>query len=121
MAEAIKKQRGGKRPGAGRPRKPKPESVVDRGAAAKLIAALNSPRVERESAEIAGWRELWDAEDGRVRLDTRKYLYDKRDGKAMHTVNHLHDKPLEVNMTHSLSERFRIAMEKAEKRVNSLR
>ena len=51
-------------------------------------------------------------------LDLRKYLYDKRDGKAVHTVNHLHDKPLEMTVTHTLSERMRIAMEKAEKRVS---
>jgi hypothetical protein len=34
-------------------------------------------------------------------------------------VNHLHDKPIEHTVTHTLSERFRIALEKAEKRASS--
>lgn len=45
-------------------------------------------------------------------------LMEKRDGKAMHTVNHLHDKPIEHNVTLELGERMRLAMEKAEQRVN---
>lgn len=111
--------RGGARPGAGRKKKDRPPSVADKTAAAKLIEALNAPKLPRESSEIAGWRELWDAQDLRVRLDTRKYLYDKRDGKAVHTVNHLHDKPIEMNVTHSLGERMMKAMEKAEARVRN--
>lgn len=104
---------GGHRPGAGRKPKPKVESVVDKNAAAKLLDALNSPAKPKESEEIASWRALWSAADLRVRLDTRKYLYDKRDGKAVHTVNHLHDKPIEVNVTHTLSE----VIQKARKRA----
>lgn len=46
-------------------------------------------------------------------------LMEKRDGKAMHTVNHLHDKPIEHNHTIELGERMRLAMEKAEKRVGA--
>jgi hypothetical protein len=46
------------------------------------------------------------------------YLEDRAYGKPVDTVNHLHDKPLELSVTHTLSERFRIAMEKAEKRVS---
>ena len=38
-------------------------------------------------------------------------------GNPRTTVNHLHDKPLDVNVTHSVSERLRLAMEKAEKRL----
>jgi hypothetical protein len=81
-------QGGGKRAGAGR----KPNLVnatldgrssADREAAARLIEALNQPAEKNESYEVAGWRLLWEAQDLRVRLDTRKYLYDKRDGKAM--------------------------------------
>jgi hypothetical protein len=50
-----------------------------------------------------------------------RYLEDRAYGRPMDTVNHLHDKPLEVNATLNLSERFRIAMEKATKRVSDLR
>lgn len=34
---------------------------------------------------------------------------EKRDGKAMHNVNHLHDKPIEVNHTFKLAEEMREA------------
>jgi hypothetical protein len=47
-----------------------------------------------------------------------RYLEDRAYGRPMDTVNHLHDKPLEMTVTHTLSERMRIAMEKAEKRVS---
>lgn len=48
-----------------------------------------------------------------------RYLEDRAYGRPMDTVNHLHDKPLEVNMTHSVSDRLRAAMEKAEKRLKN--
>jgi hypothetical protein len=78
--------RGGARPNSGPKPNPKPaldgRTSADREAAAKLIALLNQPPKQNESYEVAGWRVLWEAQDLRVRLDTRKYLYDKRDGKA---------------------------------------
>lgn len=52
---------------------------------------------------------------------TTRSLIDKRDGKAMHTVNHLHDKPMELNVNLSVSERYRIAIEEGEKRVRERR
>lgn len=107
--------KGGKREGAGRKAKPKEPSVVDKGMAAKLIAALHQDPKIGEPLEIQGWRILWYAQDLRVRLDTRKYLYDKRDGKAVHTVNHLHDKPIEMNVTLSLAE----TIQKARKRLSA--
>lgn len=111
--------KGGKRVGAGRKPKPKLEPIADRGAAARLIEQLNSLPTKDEPIEVAGWRGLWDATNASIRLDTRRYLYDQRDGKARNTVNHLHDKPIDVNVNMTLSERFRLAMEKAEKRVAS--
>jgi hypothetical protein len=69
------------------------------------------------SYELQGWAPLWFWE--RTALDTRKYLHDKSEGKAVQTLNHLHDKPIDVIVKHSLSERFRMAMEKAEKRVSN--
>jgi hypothetical protein len=50
-----------------------------------------------------------------------RYLEDRAYGRPVDTVNHLHDKPLEVNATLSLGEGMRIAMEKAEQRVRSKR
>jgi hypothetical protein len=69
--------------------------------------------------EVQGWALLWFG--SRTALETRKYLYDRAKGKAVITVNHLHDKPMQHEVTLNLSERFRIAMEKAQKRVSDLR
>ncbi len=77
------------------------------------------PPPEGDSIEVAGWRRFWDSMDQRVALECRRWLYDKADGKAVQTVNHLHDKPIDVNMKLSLGEGMRIAMEKAEQRVLS--
>lgn len=54
------------------------------------------------SFEVQGWALLWFSD--RTALETRKYLYDKAKGKAVVTVNHLHDKPIELNVNHSMSE-----------------
>lgn len=56
-------------------------------------------------------------------IENRTFInfVEKRDGKAMHTVNHLHDKPLEHTVTLELGEGMRQAMELAEKRVSSSR
>ncbi len=112
--------RGGARPNSGPKPKPKIPQVQDRSAAAKMLEALNRPADSKDTYEIKMWRAI-DNEGPRESLDLRKYLYDKRDGKAVHTVNHLHDKPIEHTVTHTLSERFKIAMEKAEKRVSGKR
>lgn len=71
------------------------------------------------SFEVQGWAPLW-FERGTA-LATRTHLHDKAGGKAIQTVNYVHDKPIEHNVTLNLSERFRIAMEKATKRVSDLR
>lgn len=111
--------RGGRREGSGRKKKPIPEPISDKGCAARLIEALNREPRNDDSYEIKEWRKLWDASDLRIRLDTRKFLYEKRDGKAIHTVNHLHDKPLDVNVSLSVSERMMKALERAEARVRN--
>ena len=54
-------------------------------------------------------------------MNLLKYLEDRSLGRPMDTVNHIHSKPIEHNVTHTLSERFRIAMEKGEKRVVAIR
>lgn len=114
--------RGGKRePGPGkrqgRPPKPPLEPVTDKNAASRLVNSLNSVPTKLDDPEVAGWRGLWDSMNAGIRLDARKYLYDKRDGKAVHTVNHLHDKPIEMNVNVTLSE----AIQKARKRAGLAR
>ena len=124
---AQPKKKGGARKGSGRKKKAAPVDIIDgrtvtgKEHAQWLIDQLNAeydPEQE-ETIEVAGWRRLWDSLDKRVALETRRYLYDRAKGKAVITVNHLHDKPQEHILTLNLSERFRIAMEKAAKRVAS--
>jgi hypothetical protein len=82
--------KGGKRAGAGRKALPRADKVVGMQVAAELIAKLNVKKSSKhpDSVEVAGWRELWEAQELRIRLDTRKYLYDKRDGKATQPIDH---------------------------------
>jgi hypothetical protein len=81
-------------------RKPLPPiiEVRDRGAAARLLEALNQKAAAKESVEIKGWRVLWEAQDLRILLDTRKYLYDKRDGKATQPIDHGGGGPIRVQI-----------------------
>ena len=123
-----KKSRGGPRPGAGRRRRAAPVEFIDgrtvsgQQHAQWLIDRLNAEfDPKKETLELAGWRRLWDSLDKRIALECRRYLYDKARGKATITVNHLHDKPQELNVNLNLSERFRLAMQKAEERVRSSR
>ena len=124
MSEPTKK-RGGARAGAGR-RKLKPESIADGD---KNFATRVLARIGKE-----GWLGYVDilkvtsSEDYALHLlattagyDQFNKLLDRRYGKPVQTVNHLHDKPLEMTVTHTISERFRIAMEKAERRVSGRR
>jgi len=48
-----------------------------------------------------------------------RYLDDRDLGRPVDTVNHVHDKPLDVNVNVTLRERFKLALDKAEQRVTS--
>jgi hypothetical protein len=126
--------RGGKRAGAGRPKNAAetPASAPTKNLASKILAGLGKPnghepdcKCEGKCAHVCRCEEcLWkrDAESpGADGSWARKYLWDLRDGKPVSTVNHLHDKPMELTVTHTLSEKMRIAMKKAEKRVSRSR
>lgn len=122
-----KKHRGGARAGAGRKKIAAPVQTIDgrsvsgKSYAQELIDRLNAPfDPKKETLELAGWRRLWDALDKRVALECRRYLYDKAGGKAVITVNHLHDKPIEVNATLTLGAGMRQAMQKADTRLELL-
>lgn len=127
MSEQQSK-RGGARPGAGRKPKPAVLPVGDKDHAAQILAKIWGPRPHPVPSdpkddchcEFCWW---WDrAHSGRKEDNAMIWrLYEKVYGKAVHTVNHLHDKPLDVNVHHSISERFRIALEKGDKRVHELR
>lgn len=67
---------GGKRRGAGRPAKP--VKIVRKVLAEGILAAID---------EKAIWVTLLKSKDERIRLDTLKYLTDRRDGRAPQGVN----------------------------------
>jgi hypothetical protein len=82
----------------------------------RLIRVLNLPPAPDETnkdPEAAGFRKAWDSGNPSIALNTRKFLYMMRDGNPRHTVNHLHDKPIEVNHTFSIAAELREARERA--------
>lgn len=101
---------GGKRTGSGRKRKSLPAipdarpqktgapSSRDRECYGRLLVVLNQEESKGESYEIQQWRILMEAKDLRIRLDARKYLYDKRDGKATQPIEGLSDAPREITI-----------------------
>jgi hypothetical protein len=116
------KKRGGARKGAGRPKGPPKVALSDQGHAARVldrIGELNLTWKDSKGREI----QIKNAEDYSLWLLSSPIhgaaeftrLREKRDGKAVQTVNHLHDKPIEMNLSVSLSE----AISKARKRVTS--
>ena len=116
------KKKGGARPNAGRKKREAPAEIIDgrtvtgKDHAQRLIDQLNAefdPNTP-ETLEVAGWRRLWDSLDKRIALETRRYLYDKAKGKAVITVNHLHDKPIEMNVNVSIAEVIRKVRERKE-------
>lgn len=80
--------RGGKREGAGRKPGVVLPPVADKTAAGRLLEALNREKKADDSYEVKQWRLLSEAQDLRLRLDVRKFLYDKRDGKATQPIDH---------------------------------
>jgi len=106
--DALQMPRGGKRDGAGR-RKIKPESADNAGAPRKSLATEILDSLGSDNGHPAGcWcqRCLWRADARRtdaIGHAARKYLWDRADGKPVDTVNHLHDKPLDVNVSGNIT------------------
>ena len=110
--------RGGKRtPTEGKKLgRPKATRPTDGNLARKLKAKVDAEKLWLFCAQKA----IEKAKNTGNTADIVKILmyWDDRDmGRPVDTVNHMHDKPLDVNVTHSVSERLRLAMEKAEKRL----
>ncbi len=61
---------------------------------------------------MAGWRRFWDSGNLSVALHTRVFLYDHWRGKARHTVNHLHDEPIQVDLNVNFSSILREVRER---------
>ncbi len=111
-----KGKRGGARAGAGRPRVDKAK-IGDKAFAERVLARIGKP-----DWMIPNLTDVKSAEDYAIwMLSTTKggdvfdKLLDRRDGLPMRTVNHLHDKPIEMNVTVSLSETIQKARQRAAK------
>src|SRR5258708_29242031 len=120
-------QRGGKREGAGRKKVERPTNA---NVAGKVLAQAKAEQLwlslidlERRRLGINKDGTLSQAEkDAITGPDYRgnfsiipltnllRYLDDRHYGRPLDTLNHLHDKPLEMNVHVSLRERFRIPM-----------
>jgi hypothetical protein len=110
--------KGGARPGAGRKPKAKIPDFVTRDIAKQVLALTQKPihgtKADPCRCEICKWYTLLhDSKDARLEFDVLKYLSDRAYGKAVQNVNHIHDKPIEHNVTITLTE----AIQKARKRA----
>jgi hypothetical protein len=101
--------RGGARTGAGRKKQERP---VDGNLARKIKVKINAEEKWILVISLATTKAVQTGHTSDLR-HALEYLDNRDLGNTMDTVNHLHDKPLEVNMTVSLAE----AIQKARKRV----
>lgn len=105
--------RGGRRPGAGR-KKIKPEAAANKNLATRILNLAQKPIHAKDCrCEECWWWDKLNCGDQRVELEAGKYLTDKRDGKPVQTVNHVHDKPIEMNVNISLAETIQKARARA--------
>ena len=118
----------GKCPKVGRP---KAERLTDNTVATRVLAKAKAEQtwldlIELEKKRlglIPGARDVGDKVDAGVYqgkfsiiplTNLLRYLEDRAYGRPVDTVNHLHDKPIEMNVTVSLAE----AIQKARKRAS---
>lgn len=107
--------RGGKRDGAGRR---KQERLVDGNVARRIKGQVKAEALWVETVLIAANKARSTGHTADLR-QCLEYLDDRDLGRCVDTVNHLHDKPVDLNVTLSLGEGMRLAMQKAEERVRS--
>lgn len=80
--------RGGKRPGAGRKKKPELPFAAKQESASVLAKLGTKYRGKVLPSEDELWLMLLVAQDLRIRLDSLKYLTDRRDGKPAQPNTH---------------------------------
>jgi hypothetical protein len=104
----------------GRPARERTPAAVDKGVAAEILALPEDADRRKLRPEVSAWHEhIWDR-NAASRLtdkayDSRKYLTDKRDGKPVQNLNHIHKEPQEINVNLSISEIVRkVRQRKAE-------
>ena len=107
--------RGGKRAGAGRP---KVERSTTPSLAARLLAEIKIEQKWKRLIEIK--TELAEEKQRTEPLRTTlKYLECRAYGNPTDTVNHLQDKPIDLTVTHTLSERMMLALARANERARN--
>ena len=123
---------GGTRPGAGRKKKERPtnasmaQRVLTRVKAEETWVAM----VEREKKRLGldGTKQedgnaIDSGDQGKCSIipltNLLRYLEDRAYGRPMDTVNHLHDKPLEVHATVTMAEIIREVRERKQKYTQS--
>ena len=110
--------RGGARPNSGPKKKIIPEipkgEIEGKRKSTLLLEALNRPGKQNDSYEVKQWRRLTEAKDINVRGRFRWLLFEHSEGRSVHTVNHLHDKPIEMNVNLSIAEVVRKVRERKE-------
>jgi hypothetical protein len=113
-----KKGRGGKRtPSEGKKiGRPKSTRPVDGNVARKIKARVKAEELWVFTVMTAAKKakETGNTADLRNALE---YLDNRDLGNTTDNVNHMHDKPLEVNATLSLGEGMKLAMERADERL----
>jgi len=92
--------KGGKRPGAGRP-KTKPQSKVRRDVAFDVLDEINKGKTQLNPSgrrEIERWIEHLDSTNEDISLRALRALKDSADGKPMQPIGGADDQPLRINV-----------------------
>jgi len=120
---------GGKREGAGRHKrgcdcerclKKQGSRPVDGNLARKIKAKVDAEAKWILIVELAT-KKAQRTENTADLRNALEYLDNRDLGNCQDNVNHMHDKPQDLNVTLSLGEGMKIAMEKAMRRLSSLR
>ena len=102
---------GGARKGAGR--KKKDERLVDANVARRIKAQVKAEELWVELVGLAVAKARQTGKTGELR-QALEYLDDRDLGRPVDTVNHLHDKPIEMNVNLSIAEIVRKVRERKE-------
>lgn len=109
------KGRGGAGRGQGRHKQERP---VDGNLARKIKARIKAEEKWMLVVELATAKARRTENTADLR-NALEYLDNRDLGNTTDNVNHMHDRPLEVNATLTLGEGMKLAMQKAEERVRS--
>jgi len=110
--------RGGKRtPGEGKTiGRPKRERPTNGNVAAKVLAEAKAQQLWLDMIDLER-RRLFSGSSDRFSIipltNLLRYLEDRAYGRPVDTVNHLHDKPLEMNVNVNLGQRLAAARKRA--------